>query len=210
MRWDGGGVRECAEVIATGGVAVIPTDTLYGLAASISNPDAVARVLVIKGRAVDQGMPVLLASAEQVSLVGTSVSFLAELATAFWPGGLTLVVPALADITPLVTDARGTVGVRVPGMPATRELARLVGGPLTGTSANRAGEPPPVTADEAVAAIGSHVDHVLDGGRVGGRPSSIVDLTTDPPQVLRAGAIHITELRQIVPALVDASPSDAP
>ena len=210
MRWDGGGVRECAEVIATGGVAVIPTDALYGLAASISNPDAVARVLAIKGRAVDRGMPVLLASAEQVSLVGTSVSFLAELATAFWPGGLTLVVPALADVTPLVTDARGTVGVRVPGMPATRELARLVGSPLTGTSANRAGEPPPVTADEAVAAIGSHVDHVLDGGRVGGRPSSIVDLTTDPPQVLRAGAIHITELRQIVPALVDASPGDRP
>ena len=127
MRWDSSGVPECAEVIAAGGVAVIPTDTLYGLAASISNPDAVARVVAIKGHVVDRGMPVLLASAEHVSLVGTAVPFLAELGTAFWPGGLTLVVPALADVTPLVTDARGTVAVRVPGMPSTRELARLVG-----------------------------------------------------------------------------------
>ena len=144
-------VARCAELIAAGGVVVIPTDTLYGLAASIAIPEAVARVLAIKGRAGDQGMPLLLASAEQASQVSEIAPCFAELGAAFWPGGLTLVVPALPSVSRSVVDARGTVALRVPGMSAARELARMAGTPLTGTSANRTGEPPPATAAEALA-----------------------------------------------------------
>ena len=161
-------IDRCARVIAGGGVAVVPTDTLYGLAASIANPEAVARVAAIKGRALGTGMPVLLASSEQVAAVGASAPYLEELGAAFWPGGLTLVIPARPEIDPRITDARRTVAVRVPGMAVTREVCRRAGAPVTGTSANRHGDPPPTTAAEAHQALGDSVDVLLDGGPVGG------------------------------------------
>ena len=157
-------IDRCARVIAAGGVAVVPTDTLYGLAAGITAPAAVARVAAIKGRAPGTGMPVLLASSEQVAVVGAAVPYLEELGAAFWPGGVTLVIPARSEIDRRIADARGTVAVRVPGMATTREVCRRAGAPITGTSANRHGRPPPTTAAEARAALGDAVDALLDGG----------------------------------------------
>ena len=197
-------IDRCARVIAGGGVAVIPTDTLYGLAASITNPEAVARVAAIKGRALGTGMPVLLASAEQVAVVGAAAPYLEELGAAFWPGGVTLVIPAHAHVDRRITDARGTVAVRVPGMAATREVCRRAGAPITGTSANRHGDPPPTTAAVARKALGETVDTLLDGGPVGGTASTIVDLTGDRPRILRAGAVTWDDLRRIAPTIVDA------
>ena len=136
-------IDRCARVIAAGGVAVVPTDTLYGLAAGITAPAAVARVAAIKGRAPGTGMPVLLASSEQVAVVGAAVPYLEELGAAFWPGGVTLVIPARPEIDPHIADARRTVAVRVPGMATTREVCRRAGAPITGTSANRHGRPAP-------------------------------------------------------------------
>ena len=196
-------IDRCARVIGGGGVAVVPTDTLYGLAASITNAEAVARVAAIKGRALGTGMPVLLASSEQVAVVGADAPFLQELGAAFWPGGLTLVIPARPEIDPQITDARRTVAVRVPGMAVTREICRRAGAPITGTSANRHGDPPPTTAAEAHAALGDAVDALLDGGPVGGTASTIVDLTGDRPRILRAGAVSWDELRRIAPGIVD-------
>ncbi len=197
-------IDRCAQVIAAGGVAVVPTDTLYGLAAGITAPAAVARVAAIKGRAPGTGMPVLLASSEQVAVVGGAAPYLEELGAAFWPGGVTLVIPAHAHVDRRITDARGTVAVRVPGMAATREVCRRAGAPITGTSANRRGHPPPTTAAEAHAALGDAVDALLDGGPVGGTASTIVDLTGDRPRILRAGAVPWEDLRRIAPTIVDA------
>ena len=197
-------IDRCARVIAGGGVSVVPTDTLYGLAAGITNAEAVARVAAIKGRALGTGMPVLLASSEQVAGVGASAPYLEELGAAFWPGGLTLVIPARPEIDAHITDARRTVAVRVPGMAVTREICRRAGAPITGTSANRHGDPPPTTAAEARAALGNAVDALLDGGPVGGTASTIVDLTGDRPRILRAGAVSWDDLRRIAPTIVDA------
>ncbi len=198
-------IDHCARLIAAGGVAVVPTDTLYGLAASISAPAAVARVAAIKGRAPGTGMPVLMASSEQVAMVGAAAPFLQELGAAFWPGGVTLVIPAHAHVDRRITDARGTVAVRVPGMAATREVCRRAGAPITGTSANRHGRPPPTTAAEARTAVGQAVDAVLDGGPVGGTASTIVDLTGDRPRILRAGAVPWDDLRRIAPTIIDTA-----
>ncbi|MCY3914093.1 MAG: L-threonylcarbamoyladenylate synthase [Chloroflexi bacterium] len=198
-------IERCAQVIAAGGVAVVPTDTLYGLAAGISNAEAVARVAAIKGRALGTGMPVLLASSEQVASVGVSAPYLEELGAAFWPGGVTLVIPARPAIDPRITDTRRTVAVRVPGMAVTREICRRAGAPITGTSANRHGDPPPTSAAEARAALGDAVDALLDGGPVGGTASTIVDLTGDRPRILRAGAVSWDDLRRIAPTIVDAA-----
>ena len=184
---------------------MVPTDTLYGLAASITNAAAVARVAAIKGRALGTGMPVLLASSEQVAIVGTDAPYLDELGAAFWPGGVTLVIPARKEIDSQITDARRTVAVRVPGMAATREVCRRAGAPVTGTSANRHGDPPPTTVAEAQKALGDAVDALLDGGPVGGTASTIVDLTTDRPRILRAGAVSWDDLRRIAPTIVDAT-----
>ena len=203
-------VAACAQVIRDGGVAIVPTDTLYGLGACIRAPEAVARVQAIKARPAAQGLPVLLASAEQVVQVGQTAPRFEDLAAAFWPGRLTLVIPAIPELDPVISDERGTVAVRVPGLLATRELARLVGRPLTGTSANRAGVRPPVTAAEADTLLAEQVDFVLDCGRVGGTASTIVDLTTGPPRLLRAGPVTRTVLLQIVPDLqaVPEGPED--
>ena len=184
---------------------MVPTDTLYGLAAGITNAEAVARVAAIKGRARGTGMPVLLASSEQVASVGDSAPFLEELGAAFWPGGVTLVIPARPAIDPRITDTRRTVAVRVPGMAVTREICRRAGAPITGTSANRHGDPPPTSAAEARAALGDAVDALLDGGPVGGTASTIVDLTGDRPRILRAGAVSRDDLRRIAPTIVDAA-----
>ncbi|MBM4435905.1 MAG: threonylcarbamoyl-AMP synthase [Actinobacteria bacterium] len=206
----GADLHACAQVLAAGGVAVVPTDTLYGLAASIADAAAVARVLAIKTRPSSHGMPVLLASPEQAEYVGEAALYLRELGAAYWPGGVTLVIPALPAVPAGVCDARRTVAVRVPGLELTRELARQAGAPLTGTSANRAGEPPPATVAQLHPAVGAAVDYILDGGRVGGRPSTIVDLTTSPPRVLRDGAVSLADLRRIVPGIVPLALGDTP
>lgn len=199
-------VDRCAATIANGGVAVVPTDTLYGLAASITDPEAVSRVIAIKQREAGAGMPVLLASAEQIGLVGCLVPYLNDLGAAFWPGGLTLVIPAHPHLDPRIADARGTVAVRVPGMAVAREVSRRAGVPITGTSANRHGHPPPTTADQARAEVGDVVDALLDGGPVGGTASTIVDLTSERPTILRMGTVNVEEIRQIAPDVIAATP----
>ena len=195
-------INRCASTIARGGVVVVPTDTLYGLAASIGSAEAIARILAIKQRDIEAGMPVLLASAEQVSAVGEVVPYLDELGSAFWPGGLTLVIPALPTLEPGIPDGRRTVAGRVPGMAVTREFSRRTGVPITGTSANRHNDPPPTTANEARVCVGEVVDGLLDRGPVGGTASTIVDLTVDRPTILRSGAVPTDEIRQIVPDVI--------
>lgn len=200
-------VARCARLLADGGVAAIPTDTLYGLAASIRASQAVARVLRIKTRGSGGGIPILVESAAQAGEIADMSPQARRLARAFWPGALTLVLPAHPDVDRRLLGPNHTIGVRVPASAIVRELVLRVGAPLTGTSANKHGQPPPTTARAAKQAVGNLVDLVLDGGEGGGAPSTVLNLASDPPRILRVGAVDATAIRAIVPAV--RRPGDA-
>jgi len=189
-------VREAAEVIRRGGLVVIPTDTAYGLAGDAADPDVVRRVLEVKGRRGKAGMPVLAASIEQVEEVAVLSGAARSLAKAFWPGGLTLIVRARHPFPEEVQGPGGTLAVRVPGHLVARMVIRQVGFPVTGTSANRSGEPSPRSAEEVIAQIGERVDLVLDAGPTSyTADSTIMDCTVEPLRVVRWGAVDEEALR---------------
>ena len=179
-----------------GGVVAIPTDTLYGLAADAFNPDAIERVFAIKERPEGLALPVLLADLVQlpsvVSDVPKSVEILAE---AYWPGPLTLVLCRANALAPRLTAGGPTVAVRVPAHPIPRELARLLGRPITGTSANISGDPDPRTIVELRRQVGDRVDCLIESGPApAGTASTIVDLSADAPRLIREGVIPFEQI----------------
>ena len=191
------------EILTAGGLVAYPTDTLYGLGANAFLEPAVAKVFAVKRRPPDQPLPLLLADAGQLDWVAQDIPEIARrLADAYWPGALTLVVPRAACVPLLVTGGAPTVGVRVPAHPVPRELARRLAAPLTGTSANRSGGPSPTTADEVRAQLGADVDLIIDGGPCAlGTPSTIVDVSSEPPRVLRVGAVTLADLGRRFPGV---------
>lgn len=183
----------CREVIQSGGVVVYPTDTFYGIGVDPKNPAAVRRLFDIKGRKEDQPILLLIKNASEVAEWAADITPRADkLMKQYWPGPLTLVLKAKPDVLPELTAGTGTIGLRVPGTELARELLRFLDTALTGTSANVSGGPSPRTADEAMASIGDVVDLVLDGGTTtGGLPSTILDVRTDQPKVIRQGAVTV-------------------
>lgn len=184
----------CAEVIKAGGVIAYPTDTFYGLGADPRNPRAVNKVFEIKGRMSDQPILLLLRDRTEVTAWTSEITPSAErLMDRFWPGPFTLVFTARPDIVPALTGGTGTIGLRVPGNEVTRALLAQTGKVLTGTSANRSGCPSPRTVDEVIRELGDLVDLVLDGGvSDADRPSTVVDVTAEPPRIIRMGAVDVT------------------
>jgi L-threonylcarbamoyladenylate synthase len=184
-------IARAAEVIRAGGIVAIPTDTLYGLAADPFSPDAVARVFAAKGRDATRALPLIAWSAEQIEThIGPFTPNTALLSALFWPGPLTLIVPAPRTLADDVTVGAPTVAVRVPAHAVARELCLAAGTLLTATSANRSGAPPSDDPDVVEASIGHAVEMLLDGGKSpGGPPSTIVDMTTTPPELRRTGAV---------------------
>ncbi len=182
--------------IRRGGVVVIPTDTLYGLAADPFQAAAIARVFEVKGRAADQPIPLVAADMAQVE---AHLALLTEtgrrLAAAFWPGPLTLLVAAPRTLAAAVSAGTGRVGVRVPDNLIAQSVCLAAGHPVTATSANRSGEPATADPDDVERALGDRVDLLLDGGVTrGGAPSTIVDITTPAPSLVREGAIPWTRV----------------
>lgn len=186
----------CRDVICTGGVIAYPTDTVYGLGADPKNAGAVRKLFGIKGRQADQPILLLIKDASEVRDWASEVNPAAErLMKKFWPGPLTLVFKAKPNVMAELTGGTGTIGLRVPGNVLTRQLLAALGTALTGTSANISGRPSPRTAQEASEVIGGMVDLVLDGGRAeGGNPSTVVDVSTERPKVIREGAIPSGEI----------------
>ncbi len=187
----------CRETVRAGGVVVYPTDTLYGLGADPKNALAVRRLFEIKGRRVDQPILLLIHDISEVREWADEITPRAELfMKKFWPGPLTLVFKARNDVLGDLTAGTGRVGLRIPGNALTRNLLAFVGSALTGTSANRSGGQDPRSAEEAALAVGGMVDLILDAGSATeSRPSTVVDVTSDTPVVLREGAIPAQAFR---------------
>lgn len=193
-------VEAAVEALLAGRVVVLPTDTVYGVAAATAVPGSTAALFEVKRRPVDVALPVLCADEAQArSLAGPLPPGAEVLMARAWPGPLTLVVPRRPE---LALDLGGpddaTIGLRVPAADIAREIAQRVG-PLACTSANRHGRPTPVTATEAGAALGPEVAVVVDGGRCEGLPSTVVGWTGEVHRILRPGALSGDE----VDALLD-------
>jgi len=198
-------VQAGIELLRKGGVVAFPTDTLYGLGADFSSRSAVQRVLNIKGKPEHMGLPLLLSGADELSQVTRDVpEEVWLLIRRFWPGALTLVVPRLSIVSDLVTGGRDSVAVRVPDHPVPRALAHGLGRPITGTSANRSGQPSALTAEEVQQQLGTSVDLVIDGGAAPlGLQSTIVDATGRMPKLLRAGAVSLSAIQSVYPEITE-------
>jgi L-threonylcarbamoyladenylate synthase len=192
-----------------GGLVAIPTETVYGLAADAEQPDAVRRIFDVKGRPADHPLIVHLGGIEAIdgwidpSAGERLLGQVHALATACWPGPLTLLVPRGPRVLDAVTGGRPTVGIRVPAHPLTLELLDRFGGGLAAPSANRFGRVSPTTAAHVLADLAGHLDPasdvILDGGACPvGVESTIVDLTVSPPQVLRSGGIDAADVARIL------------
>jgi L-threonylcarbamoyladenylate synthase len=195
-----GELAEALEALRRGGVVVFPTDTLYGLGADATNEKSVERVLQIKGRPASLGIPLLLATLQQAEEYVAFVPPLAQrLAQAFWPGPLTLVLPRSSLVSDLLTGGRPTIALRVPDHPVPRTLAARLGRPLTGTSANRHGQPDPRTLAQVRQQLEGDVDLVLDGGPLtGGLASTIVEVRGEELLFLRQGVLPEEAVRAAV------------
>ena len=184
-------IEWAAERIAQGGVVALPTDTVYGVAASLSHPEALRRLYEIKGRPPDRPLPVLVASTDAVeTLVTEFTADTALLLDEFWPGPLTVVLPARRGMPREVTSGGTTVGLRMPNHPLAIEVIAKAGGAIACTSANRSGEPPAGSATQVAQTLGPQLDMILDGGIApGGVPSTVVEIGRSGMRVIRDGAV---------------------
>lgn len=183
-------ILSACDVLRSGGVVAYPTDTLYGLAVDPRRADAVERLYAAKGRDASVAIPLIAASIEQAREVAILGELEMRLARAFWPGPLTLVMPARPVLTAALLAGGSTVAIRVPSHAVARELCRVFGFPLTATSANRSGEQPAASAHEVIASFVSEIDLLLDAGAApGGPPSTIVEIATSGPRLVRSGAV---------------------
>jgi L-threonylcarbamoyladenylate synthase len=201
-------VRETAIAAATravkaGQLVVLPTDTVYGLGVDAFDATAVADLLAAKGRGRDMPLPVLVGSWDTIDGLVSSVPAAArDLIEAFWPGGLTLVVEHAPSLAWDLGDARGTVAIRMPLHPVALELLAQTG-PMAVSSANISGQPAALTLDDARTQLVDRVEVYLDGGpSLIGIASTIVDVTAETPRILRAGAVTVEALREVIPTIV--------
>ena len=196
-------IERAAELLREGGLVAFPTETVYGLGADATNPDAVSAIFTAKDRPYSDPIIVHLATVERLPEVAHRLPEVAlRLAERFWPGPLTLVLPR-APLIPAVVAAGGdTVGVRVPSHPVARALLQAARIPVAAPSANRFMHTSPTTADHVLADLEGRIDCVLDGGpTLVGVESTVVDVTVSPPRILRPGGVTLEALRQIVPEM---------
>jgi L-threonylcarbamoyladenylate synthase len=199
------GVEAAIDAVKRGDLIVLPTDTLYGIGADAFKPWAVTALLDAKGRDRQMPPPVLVGTRATLDgLVYNLPGTARDLVEAFWPGALTVVVEHAPSLQWDLGDVDGTVAVRMPLHPVALEILRETG-PMAVSSANKTGQPPAGTAEEARAQLGFAVSVYLESGELADRtPSSIVDCTGEVPRLLRAGAIPLEKLRDVVPTIEGA------
>jgi len=194
-------------VLKRGGVVAFPTDTVYGLGASILDSRAVERIYRLKERPLHRPLPLLLAKTAQIGEVAQPISQVAwQLAYRFLPGALTLVLPKKALVSDIVTAGSATVAVRVPDHPVPQALVEGLGAPMVGTSANLSGNPPALNAAGVFSQFDARLDLVIDGGPCeGGKESTIVDLSRGRPVILREGALSVEKIKEVCADVVVSS-----
>ena len=184
------------EILRAGGVVVYPTETFYGLGVDALNQKAIKKVFTIKGRSFAQPLLILIPEQDYLPRYVTEVSEKARrLMEHFWPGPLTMVFSASPQLPSILTAGTKKIAIRISPHPIARALTSAFAGPLTSTSANISGEQSPATAKEVFSHLGGMIDLIIDGGKTPGQmPSTIVDVTFSPPQLVREGVIPFSEI----------------
>jgi L-threonylcarbamoyladenylate synthase len=199
-RPDAAVIREAADVLRRGGLVAFPTETVYGLGANALDAAAVETIFAAKGRPATNPIIVHAADAETAKSLTLSWPEIADrLAQRFWPGSLTLVLPKHPQVPDVVTAGGPTVGIRVPAHPTALALLRASELPIAAPSANRATQISPTTAEHVFRGLNGRVDMILDAGPTpGGLESTVIDLTVQPPKLLRPGLVSIAELNPLI------------
>ncbi len=189
-------LEEVSGAIKGGGVIAYPTETFYGLGVKFDSSAALENLCRLKCRSRDKALPLIIGQKRMLGLIASSVTESAErLIEKFWPGPLTLLLPAKANISDKLTAKTGKIAVRIPGESFALDLARSLGFPITATSANISGMPPAADIDDVVSYFGDAIDLIIDCGKTpGGKPSTIVDASGVKVRILRAGAISEEEI----------------
>jgi L-threonylcarbamoyladenylate synthase len=187
-------IARALAVLNKGGLVAFPTDTVYGVGALAFDGQAIESIYVAKDRPVEKAIPVLISDAEELDKIAVDIPHTAQtLASRFWPGPLTILVPKRADLPPSISST-STVGVRVPDHDTARALLRAAG-PMAVTSANTSGAQSPATADEVYHQLRGRIPLIIDGGKTpGGMPSTLVDCTNPELEILREGPIAREQL----------------
>jgi L-threonylcarbamoyladenylate synthase len=198
-------IQKARQLLSAGRLVAFPTETVYGLGADATNAAAIARIFAAKGRPPNNPLIVHVADVSVAKRYATAWPEKAErLAKAFWPGPLTIVVPKTAAIVDAVTAGKQTVGLRVPNHPLALELLRAFDGPVAAPSANRSNHVSPTTAQHVRDELGSSVDLILDGGPCSvGIESTVLDLSSDTPRILRPGGVLREDIEAIIGPVLD-------
>jgi L-threonylcarbamoyladenylate synthase len=193
-------IRRAATRLREGGLVVFPTETVYGLGANALDEHAVAGIFRAKGRPADNPLIVHICTLEEIAPLVTEFPPQAQrLATAFWPGPLTMILPKSSRIHAVTSGGLATVAIRMPSHPVARALIRKAGVPVAAPSANRSGSPSPTSAKHCIADLSGRVDMILDGGDCAvGVESTVLSLAGEIPLLLRPGAVTIADLRQVL------------
>ena len=191
------GIDKAVTILKAGGVVAFPTETFYGLAADAMNEKSIDRIFEIKGRSFNNPIALIISREDDLDLLTDNITEEAKtLMATFWPGPLTLVFQASSSISPRLTSGTGKIGARISSHPIAIALAAGLGRPITATSANLSGGRECTTAEEVRGQMVNMQLTVIDGGPTpGGRGSTFLDVTVDPPALLREGAIHGTTIR---------------
>ncbi len=191
-------VEHAATILHRGGVVAYPTDTVYGLGADVYHDEAVNKIYTVKQRPFGLPLPILLADVGQLHNIIVSNPLAERLMQKFWPGGLTLIMYKAETFKSIVLAGGVKLGVRVPAHPVPRALSRSIGRPLVGTSANLHDAATALTAEDVRLQFGDSVDFIIDGGACpGGIESTVIDVTFDPPRILRQGIIPESEINSV-------------
>jgi L-threonylcarbamoyladenylate synthase len=195
-----GEIERAVELLESGKLVAFPTDTVYGVGADVFNDEAVEQIFTAKKREPDKPLQVLIASKGDLQIIAkTRSDALYRLASQFWPGALTIVMPAREDFPHRVRCGRDTIGVRMPANAIALRLIEAFGGPVAATSANVSGLPDPVDAAEVMEYLGGKIHLVIDGGPTPGNvPSTVVDISVHPPVVIRQGKLSVADLRRVL------------
>ncbi|BCV24101.1 MAG TPA: threonylcarbamoyl-AMP synthase [Firmicutes bacterium] len=194
-------LEEAGELIRRGELVAFPTETVYGLGGNALDPEAAGKIYAAKGRPSDNPLIVHVAHPAEIEPLVRAVPEVAErLMARFWPGPLTLIFPARPEVPRRTTGGLDTVAIRLPSHPVALAFLAAARRPVAGPSANLSGRPSPTTAGHVITDLAGRVAMIIDGGHTGvGVESTVLDVTVDPPQILRPGGVTLEELREVVP-----------